>query len=83
MIRIVSNATNANNSRVTIFYTESGVLTEACNIAESYKCGFSHNVCYNPNPDTPTNFGTISFNKGNHEKALTEFLSWVRSYVTN
>lgn len=84
-MKIVSQANNENNSRVTIEFSENGVLSRAEEIAKKHGCGFSHNVTTKPvsNADGgvsfPTSFGTVSFNKGDHTAALAELLSNINS----
>ena len=79
-MEIISRASNTNNSRVTIRFSENGVLGNAAKIATKYGCEFSHNVTVRPimgNDDVffSESFGTVSFNKGNHVAALAEFLN--------
>lgn len=80
-MKIVSKANNENNSRVTIEFEGSGVLSRAEEIAKKHGCGFSHNVTTKPVIGTegdvvfPKSFGTVSFNKGKHATALVEFLA--------
>lgn len=76
-MKIVSKATNKNNSRVTIEFKENGVLSRAAEIATKHGCGFSHNVKIEASKGDdyiPKSFGTVSFNKGEHAAALAEFL---------
>ena len=78
---IISRASNTNNSRAAVRFSENGVLSNAAKIAAKYDCGFSHNVTVRPvceDKDLPLyneSFGTVSFNKGNHVAALAEFLN--------
>ncbi len=76
---IISRANNKNNSRATIKFSENGVLGRAKGIADKFGCGFSHNVTIRPIADNEDVFfsescGTVSFNKGNHTAALSEFV---------
>lgn len=78
-MKIVSKANNKNNSRATIEFQESGVLSRAGEIAKKHGCGLSHNVTTKPvsfgdEVKFPSSFGTVSFNKGEHMAALKEFL---------
>jgi len=77
-MKIVSQANNENNSRVTIeFKGENGILTRAAEIATKHGCGFSHNVtieAFKGEGVARKSFGTVSFNKGEHAAALAEFL---------
>lgn len=73
-MRIVSKSININNSRATIEFKESGILSHAEDIANKYGCGFSHNVRIEPRKEHPKSFGTVSFNKGDHASALNEFI---------
>lgn len=77
-MKIISQATNENNSRVTIEYKgENGILSRAEEIAIKHGCGFSHNVKIEPFKGEGIqrkSFGTVSFNKGEHAAALAEFL---------
>jgi hypothetical protein len=78
-MKIISQSNNTNNSRVTISFSENGVLGNAAKIAGKHGCNMTHNVAVRPIMDEndvffSESFGTVSFNKGNHTTALTEFL---------
>lgn len=80
-MKIISKAVNKNNSRVTLEFESTIVaLSNAANIAKKNNCSFSHNVTSRPVVESgevtfPFCFGTISFNQGDHENAMNEFIS--------
>lgn len=77
-MKIISQASNKNNSRVTIEFYGTGPLSNGSIIAEQFDCNFSHNVTVKPSVTIPMangpSFGTVSFNKGNHIDALAMFI---------
>lgn len=75
-MKIISQSVNKNNSRITIEFTENGVLSNAEDIATQNNTGFSHNcriALFKGEGQPRRSFGTISFNKGDHAAALTQF----------
>jgi hypothetical protein len=82
MVRVISSALNKNNSRVTLEYIGVDVKGMAYKIAPLHGCSVSDNIKVTLLPVSGKlgkEFGTISFNKGNHGVALATFLESVRN----
>ena len=80
-MKIVSKANNVNNSRITLEYYGS-IAEPFITTAKKHSCGYSSNVTTALKPDHTgmrKSFGTISFNKGNHQQAYTEFMEFLKT----